>query len=55
MQWLCLSVGVPSSSNFEGVNQFQLNLRDNNVYTNFIKIDNQAEKALGTEHAEVNT
>lgn len=55
MQSPCVSVCVPSSDNFEGVTQFQWSLRDNNIYTNFRKIDNQAEKTLGIEHLGVNT
>lgn len=55
MQSPCLFLCVPSSSNFEGVSQFQLSLRDNIVYTNFIKTDNQAEETLGIEHLGVNT
>jgi len=39
-------------SNFEGVSQFQLSHRDKKVYTNFIKIDNQAEERQGIECLE---
>lgn len=45
---------MQSLSNFEGVSQFQLSLRDKKVYTNFIKIDNQAEERQGIECLEVN-
>lgn len=45
---------MQSLSNFEGVSQFQLSMRDKKVYTDFIKIDNQAEERQGIECLEVN-
>lgn len=48
MQSPFLSVCVQSSDKFEGVNQFQQSLRENNIYTNFKKRDNQAKETQGS-------
>lgn len=50
----CLSVYVLSSHNFKGVSQFQQSVRDENLYTKFIKMHNQAEETLGIEPLRIN-